>query len=88
MLSESALRGCSGGGEARFSRVPPPVIPFTTVLTSSQALKYCVCVCVCGVCVVCVVCVCVCGVCVWCVCGVCGRGEEKGDFKMKVELRY
>ena len=44
-----------------------------------------------GVCVWCVWCVC--GVCV-CVCGVCvcvvcvGWGEEKGDFKMKVELRY
>ena len=43
-----------------------------------QLREWCVCVCVCGVCGVCVcvcgVCVCVCGVCVCgvCMCGVCG----------------
>ena len=40
-----------------------------------------VCVCMCGVCVVCVWCVCgvcvVCVVCVWCVCGVCVLGCQK-----------
>ena len=39
-LSESALSGCSGGGEARFSGDPPPT-PSSRSLTTLTSSQYC-----------------------------------------------